>query len=220
MSILGRKAPNTSTQAPNQPDPTPHRRSPSPLQIFRVFTQPDVLMILICTGIIYSLFYSVITTTAPLLQSVYPYLTQSTVGLCFIAYGVGGALGSVVMGKVLDYDWQKMEARYALIGSESPARSDPSAGGQEPSQLEKGTVDAQTNGERPKSPKAKVDKHDLPIEHTRLKRVPIVFVVEIGACVGYGWSIQAKAHLAVPLVLQFIGSYRALRLALGFRTNI
>ncbi|KAG8739284.1 hypothetical protein FRC10_005812 [Ceratobasidium sp. 414] len=129
-------------------------------------------------------------------MSVYPYLTQSTVGLCFIAYGVGSAVGSVVMGKILDYDWRRMEARYAQIGADSPTQPK----GQEPSQLEKGTAGAHTADKS----KAKVDKQDLPIEHTRLKRAPIVFFILMGACVGYGWSIQAKAPLAVPLILQFI----------------
>ncbi|QRV94833.1 major facilitator superfamily transporter [Ceratobasidium sp. AG-Ba] len=192
FSILGRAVPKTGTDELGQPNPNTHRRSPSPLQIFRVFTQPDVLMVLVCTGVIYSLFYSVTTTTAPLFMSVYPYLTQSTVGLCFIAYGVGGAIGTVVMGKILDYDWRKMEQRYAQLEAESPVAD---------SRLENGTADAHISGE---TFKRKVDKQDLPIEHTRLKRVPIVFFIEIGASIGYGWSIQAKAHMAVPLILQFI----------------
>ncbi|KAG9094371.1 hypothetical protein FRC06_010876 [Ceratobasidium sp. 370] len=196
LPILGRKLSKTNFEDLNQPDHTAHRRSPSPLQIFRVFVQPDVLMVLICTGILYAMFYSVTTTTAPLFMSAYPYLTQSTVGLCFIAYGVGSGIGSVVMGKILDYDWRRMEARCAQIGAESPTQPKE----QKPSQLEKGTAGAHTADK----PKTKVDKQDLPIEHTRLKRVPIVFFIEIGACIGYGWSVQAKAPLAVPLILQFI----------------
>ncbi|KAG8718982.1 hypothetical protein FRC08_003904 [Ceratobasidium sp. 394] len=196
LPILGRKLPKTNSDHLNQPDHTVHRRSPSGLGIFRVFTQPDVLMVLVCTGMLYSLSYSVTTTTAPLFMSVYPYLTQSTVGLCFIAYGVGSAIGSVVMGKILDYDWRKMEARYTQIGAGSPTQPKK----QEPSQLETGARGTHTAGK----PKAKVDKQNLPIEHTRLKRVPIVFFILIGASIGYGWSIQAKAPLAVPLILQFI----------------
>ncbi|KAG9091178.1 hypothetical protein FS749_016734 [Ceratobasidium sp. UAMH 11750] len=199
LPILGRKLPKTNSDHLNQPDHTVHRRSPSGLGIFRVFTQPDVLMVLVCTGMLYSLSYSVTTTTAPLFMSVYPYLTQSTVGLCFIAYGVGSAIGSVVMGKILDYDWRKMEARYTQIGAGSPTQPKK----QEPSQLETGARGTHTAGK----PKAKVDKQNLPIEHTRLKRVPIVFFILIGASIGYGWNIQAKAPLAVPLILQLIGEF-------------
>ncbi|KAH7338906.1 MFS general substrate transporter [Rhizoctonia solani] len=182
IPILGRKASKTSASG-EHPAPTP-RKGANPLRVFRVFTQPDVVLVLICTGINYSLFYSVTTTTSPLFLSTYPSLTQTTVGLCFITYGVGGTLGSVVMGKLLDYDWRKMEER--LISDSVSASKQ--VGGEE-NRAEKGT---------------KPDKQDLPIEHTRLKRAPIFFVIEIAASIGYGWSIQQKAHIAVPLILQFI----------------
>lgn len=148
------------------------------------------------------------TTTAPLFQSIYPYLTQSTTGLCFIAYGVGGAVGSVVTGKVLDYDWRKMEARYAQLESEP---SQPEEG--KSSQLEKGAHTTTPKAEdEAKTPRAKPDRQDLPIEHTRLKRVPVIFTTVIAASLGYGWSVEARAHLAVPLVMQFIGSFVSLQL--------
>lgn len=171
------------------------RKSANPLHIFRVFTQPDILLVLICTGIIYSLFYSVTTTTSPLFLSVYPYLTQSTVGLCFIAYGVGGAVGSVVMGRLLDYDWKKMEERVT-----SGAASASNQSKHTENKAEKGVHTCTT----------KPDKQDLPIEHTRLKRVPILFITVTGASMGYGWSIQQKAHLAVPLVLQFVVGFSSM----------
>ncbi|KAF8713740.1 MFS general substrate transporter, partial [Rhizoctonia solani] len=171
------------------------RKSANPLHIFRVFTQPDILLVLICTGIIYSLFYSVTTTTSPLFLSVYPYLTQSTVGLCFIAYGVGGAVGSVVMGRLLDYDWKKMEERVT-----SGAASASNQSKHTENKAEKGVHTCTT----------KPDKQDLPIEHTRLKRVPILFITVTGASMGYGWSIQQKAHPAVPLVLQFVVGFSSM----------
>ncbi|ELU41191.1 major facilitator superfamily [Rhizoctonia solani AG-1 IA] len=148
------------------------RKSANPLHIFRVFTQPDILLVLICTGIIYS-----------------------TVGLCFIAYGVGGAVGSVVMGRLLDYDWKKMEERVT-----SGAASASNQSKHTENKAEKGVHTCTT----------KPDKQDLPIEHTRLKRVPILFITVTGASMGYGWSIQQKAHLAVPLVLQFVVGFSSM----------
>lgn len=198
LPILGRKIPKTDLNDAQLIQGNP-RRSANPLHVFRVFAQPDVLLVLFSTGIIYSLFYSVTTTTSPLFLSVYPYLNQSTVGLCFIAYGAGGALGSVIMGKLLDYDWRKMEEKHASIIPESKQTRG------ELNQAEKGAHTGQNaDPGLKKSHSTKPDKQDLPIEHTRLKRVPILFVLEMGACIGYGWSIQGKAHLAVPLVLQFI----------------
>ncbi|CAE6437019.1 unnamed protein product [Rhizoctonia solani] len=199
--VLGRKVPK-KVAGGDRPALTTPRKSANPLRIFRVFTQPDILLVLICTGVIYSLFYSVTTTTSPLFLSVYPYLTQSTVGLCFIAYGAGGALGSVVMGKLLDYDWRKMEE--GLTSGNTPT-SNQSEGIENKSEQGAHTTTYHRNPPKGKPTTTKPDKQDLPIEHTRLKRVPILFVMVTGASIGYGWSIQQKAHLAVPLVLQFIG---------------
>ncbi|KDN49060.1 hypothetical protein RSAG8_02413, partial [Rhizoctonia solani AG-8 WAC10335] len=197
MPILGRKASKVTTGG-DHPILTAPRKGANPLRVFRVFTQPDILLVLVSTGIIYSLFYSVTTTTSPLFLSAYPYLTQSTVGLCFIPYGVGGVLGSVVIGRVLDYDWRKMEQR--VIPSAAPNRVE----GEE-NRVEKGahTITQDCDPWKEKTT-AKPDKRDLPIEHTRLKRVPVLFALVIGASIGYGWSVQQKAHLAVPLVLQLI----------------
>ncbi|CAE6514752.1 unnamed protein product, partial [Rhizoctonia solani] len=201
IPILGRRVPRISADS-DFPTRTVPRKGANPLRIFRVFTQPDVLLVLVSTGIIYSLFYSVTTSTSPLFLSAYPYLTQSTVGLCFIAYGAGCALGSIVMGKVLDYDWRKMEGN--LISSTVSTSHQVESG---ENSAEKGahTTTHGRDSRKEKQTPAKPDKQDLPIEHTRLKRVPILFVIELGACIGYGWSVQQKAHIAVPLVLQFIG---------------
>ncbi|CAE6342309.1 unnamed protein product [Rhizoctonia solani] len=200
VPILGRKVPKVTTGG-DQAVFTAPRRGANPLQIFRVFTQPDILLVLISTGIVYSLFYSVNTTTSPLFLSAYPYLTQSTVGLCFIPYGVGGALGSVVIGRVLDYDWRKMEQRVA--SNDAPASKRVEGGGNR-AEHEMHTTTHDRDSRKEKTTATKLDKQDLPIEHTRLKRVPILFLIVIGGSLGYGWSVQQKAHIAVPLVLQFI----------------
>ncbi|KAG8679155.1 hypothetical protein FRC08_017178, partial [Ceratobasidium sp. 394] len=176
ISILGRKtAKIAGTDADSsRHDSATRRQSPRPLQILRAFTQPDILIILICAGIIYSLFYSVAASTATLLQEAYPYLTQSTVGPCFIPFGVGGALGSVGIGKLLDYDWRKMEARYAPLDPASPTLSEYKEAGE----LEKGNVAAHIARPNGQSLLVK-SKQDLPIEHTRLKRVPILFALDV-----------------------------------------
>ncbi|KAL5640286.1 hypothetical protein ACGC1H_007529 [Rhizoctonia solani] len=200
ITILGRKVPKITTDGDRSVLTTP-RRGANPLQIFRVFTQPDILLVLISTGIVYSLFYSVNTTTSPLFLSAYSYLTQSTVGLCFIPYGVGGALGSIIIGRVLDYDWRKMEQRVPSSDAPTSTRVE---GGENRAEKGMHTITHDRDSQKEKTTATKLDKQDLPIEHTRLKRAPVLFVLVIGASLGYGWSVQQKAHIAVPLVLQFI----------------
>ncbi|KAG8752324.1 hypothetical protein FRC12_012031 [Ceratobasidium sp. 428] len=199
LPILGKRTVNSAILECSSDQQGPQRRSPRPLQILRAFTQPDVLIILICTGFIYSVFYSVPATTATLLQNAHPYLTEISTGLCFIPLGVGGALGSVAIGKILDYDWRKMEARYSLPEPKFSTQSEH----RDAERSEKGNGDTHITRSREGLPPIKREKQDLPIEHTRLKRVPIIFFLEMATFIGYGWSIQKKTPLAVTLVLQF-----------------
>jgi Mg/Co/Ni transporter MgtE len=53
----------------------------------------------------------------------------------------------------------------------------------------------------------KKDVNDLsgfPIERARLRSLWVYVLVFSAALVGYGWSLEQKAHLAVPLIMQFI----------------
>ncbi|KAI0025979.1 major facilitator superfamily domain-containing protein [Xylariomycetidae sp. FL0641] len=48
------------------------------------------------------------------------------------------------------------------------------------------------------------DLKEFPIEHARLRTAWYLVAVAVGSTAGYGWSIQQRAHLAVPLVMQFL----------------
>ena len=50
----------------------------------------------------------------------------------------------------------------------------------------------------------KMMEYDFPIEKVRLQSMPAVLCVFVACCVGYGWSLEKKANIAVPLVLQII----------------
>jgi MFS family permease len=44
---------------------------------------------------------------------------------------------------------------------------------------------------------------DFPIEKARYRACIPYIVAEVGLVVGYGWAVQSRAHVAVPLVIQF-----------------
>ncbi|PGH13283.1 hypothetical protein AJ80_06393 [Polytolypa hystricis UAMH7299] len=44
----------------------------------------------------------------------------------------------------------------------------------------------------------------FPIEKTRFRSIWALIFISTGATLGYGWSIQQKTHLAVPLTMQFL----------------
>lgn len=45
--------------------------------------------------------------------------------------------------------------------------------------------------------------HLFPLEHARLRWTPLLFTLFILANIGFGWSIEANAHIAVPIICEF-----------------
>jgi predicted MFS family arabinose efflux permease len=80
----------------------------------RLFTNVDILILLGITAIVNSVMYGIITTISTTFEATYPFLTETTIGLCFLAYGGGMMIGSVVHGKVLDREFQKFKRK--LVG--------------------------------------------------------------------------------------------------------
>ncbi|KZP25436.1 MFS general substrate transporter [Athelia psychrophila] len=141
-----------------------------------LFTYPDVIVILIFNGIVYSVFYGVTATISVLFKQAYPYLSESDIGLCFLAIGGGMVIGSATIGKLLDRDYasfkNKMVQKIEDGGGESGARA------------EDVTKD-----------------ENFPIELARLRTMPVYLGIFCIATIGYGWCLQAKVSIAVPLVL-------------------
>lgn len=48
------------------------------------------------------------------------------------------------------------------------------------------------------------DLNDFPIERARARGSYYLLAIYIAALAGYGWSVQARAHEAVPLILQYV----------------
>ncbi|KAJ3966936.1 MFS general substrate transporter [Lentinula raphanica] len=150
----------------------PRRKFRNPLLLFKNL---DILMLLLFNGIVYSVFYAVTASISSLFAEIYPFLNDSTIGLCYLAIGVGTAVGSAGTGKVLDWDFQR--AKKAYIESH----------GSESMKNESGEL-----------------KDDFPIEKARLMSMSYATLILVSAGMGYGWCLQKRVHIAAPLVLQFI----------------
>jgi hypothetical protein len=144
---------------------------------FRLFACVDVLNLLVFNGIQYAVFTAILATISSLLEQKYPQLTETDIGLCYLASGGGLALGAVCSGKLMDLDYRRAKGQ--------PTRN----------MAEKGIL-GDVNSE-----------HDIPIEATRLKRLPLWMIIFCAATAGYGFSLQARASIAVPLILQFISKF-------------
>ena len=150
-----------------------------------MFTYPDVLILLFFNGTIYAVMYGVTASLSVIFERVYPYLSQTDIGLCFLASGGGMLVGSLVSGKFMDSYYRKI--RDDLIRQ------------------------SRTDSEEHIDPRAIEKDPSFPIEKARLHVLPGVLFVYIACVVGYGWALQSRATIALPLILQFISKFSPAR---------
>ncbi|KAI0068154.1 MFS general substrate transporter [Artomyces pyxidatus] len=159
--------------------PTDERPPPKPfINPLRMFTYPDVVCLLVFNGILYAVFYGVTATISTLFQSAYPFLNETDIGLCFLAVGGGMLIGTTTSGKLLNRDY--ISLRDKLVR------------------------EAQADSEKEVDVKAIEKDGSFPIEKARLRSTHIYVIVYIACIVGYGWCLQKKVSIAVPLILQII----------------
>jgi hypothetical protein len=123
------------------------------------FTHPSVVLLLILNGTLYACFYGVTATLSTLFAQAYPFLNESEIGLCFLAVGVGAAMGSFSNGKMLDADFKRIQRN---LDEATPAS-------------EKGRAVVLREG--------KLDA-DFPIEYARLRLVPVFVALFVTCMIG------------------------------------
>ncbi|KAI1788820.1 major facilitator superfamily domain-containing protein [Ganoderma leucocontextum] len=167
IPIIGPKA-----QEPDYSSRGARRGFANPLLLF---LYPDVTLLLLLNALVYSEFYAVTATISTLFQTTYPFLNQTDIGLCFLAIGGGMLVGGVVIGKLLDADYQRVK-RTTLR------------------RLEQEKVPTEDL----------IKEEHFPFEYARLRTMPAYLAIFVIASIGYGWCLHAKVSLAGPLVLQII----------------
>ncbi|KAF9532127.1 MFS general substrate transporter [Crepidotus variabilis] len=176
IPIIGRKKPLAPRQSPTL---TP-RIAKNP---FRIFLNVDVDILLGISALACAVFYGVLASISSLFVQFYPYLTEIDVGLCFLGIGGGMAIGSTVMGKVLDIEYQRI----------------------------KRTMRNKVGGEEAQASLA-YQEDDFPIELARLRLMPIYVVILAACCAGYGWALEKRVNIALPVVLHFIMGFVSISL--------
>lgn len=144
----------------------------------RLFFYLDVLNLLVFNAIIYGVFYAVNTTISTLFSSKYPFLNETDIGLCFLAIGGGMVFGTVLTGKMLDADYQRIKKQLVKKAEDDSGKHI--------------------------LPEDVTKDENFPIERARLRMVPIFTAIFAVTCAGYGWSLQREVNIAVPLILQII----------------
>jgi hypothetical protein len=78
---------------------------------FGLFLHPDILLLLAINAFSTAVFYTTNASISVLFSAAYPFLNETKIGLCFIAIGGGTAVGSIVIGPLLDWEYRTFKKR-------------------------------------------------------------------------------------------------------------
>ena len=78
---------------------------------FRLFLQPDILLLLALNAIVNAVYYGINTSISTLFSAAYPFLNETEIGLCYLAIGGGMIMATSIMGRVLDWEYQTFRKR-------------------------------------------------------------------------------------------------------------
>jgi predicted MFS family arabinose efflux permease len=88
--------------------PGASRQSMNP---FIIFTYPDVVIALLFTGVIYSVNYSIMASISSSFSDVYPWLSETILGVCYLPTGLGMIIGTQITGRMLDWEYAKLKRK-------------------------------------------------------------------------------------------------------------
>ena len=80
---------------------------PNPLRTLRIILEKDISLILFFNALIYTAFYTITATIPSLFSQIY-HFNDLQLGLCYIPFGVGCALASVLTGHLMDWNYRRV----------------------------------------------------------------------------------------------------------------
>ncbi|KAH8812155.1 major facilitator superfamily domain-containing protein [Xylogone sp. PMI_703] len=157
------------------------KKSVDLLSPFRVLFSKYAAPIIFFLAVYYAVWQMSITAMSSLFKDRYG-LSEIHIGLTFIANGVGSMIGTLLTGKILNADYQRIKMKYEASFDN-----------------EQGNV-SQANRD-----------DDFPLEKARLRLVPIFSILQCCSIILFGWTINYphKVHIAVPIVSTFITGWTA-----------
>lgn len=82
-------------------------RWPNPLKTVHIIMEKDMAVVLLYNSLIYTAFYDIMATVPNLYAQIYNF-NDLQIGLCYIPFGCGCALASIINGKMLDRNYKKV----------------------------------------------------------------------------------------------------------------
>jgi MFS family permease len=80
---------------------------PNPLPTLAIVFQKDTSLLLVSNALMFAGFYDVAASIPPIFRSSYG-LSDLQIGLCYLPFGVGSSLASILNGKFLDHNYRRI----------------------------------------------------------------------------------------------------------------
>ncbi|KAK2056932.1 major facilitator superfamily transporter [Colletotrichum caudatum] len=147
---------------------------------FRILVSKAAAPMVIFLAVYYAVWQMSITAMSSLFKSQYG-LSDTHIGLTFIANGAGSIIGTLVTGRILDIDYRRAKAKY----------------------------EAGDEGDNTVLTSATL--RDFPTEKARLRLVPIFSLLQCASIAVFGWAINFSrlVHMAVPIISTFVTGWTA-----------
>lgn len=154
---------------------------------FRILISKQAAPIIIFLAVYYAVWQMSITAMSSLFEQRYG-LSETQIGLTFIANGAGSMIGTLVTGKILDIDYRRVKTKHETRSTQSSV------------EIGQDLARSTTNPEK-----------DFPLEKARLRLVPIFSLIQCMSIILFGWTVQYpdRVHIAVPIVSTFITGWTA-----------
>ncbi|KNG89189.1 putative MFS transporter [Aspergillus nomiae NRRL 13137] len=86
---------------------------PNPLRTLSIVFQKDTSLILLSNAILFAGFYDVSASIPSNYEDLYD-LNDLQIGLCYIPFGLGATIASILSGKLLDYNYRRLANRLGV----------------------------------------------------------------------------------------------------------
>ncbi|KAF2970924.1 hypothetical protein GQX73_g2703 [Xylaria multiplex] len=146
----------------------------------RILFSKQAAPVVIFLAIYYAVWQMSITAVSVLFSELYG-LSETQIGLTFIANGAGSIIGTLITGKILDTDYKRVKAKHEADASQSGS---------------------ETETDQPRE--VQHDDVNFPLETARLRLLPLLALIQCASILTFGWTIQYRVHIAVPIVTTFI----------------
>lgn len=164
---------------------------------FRILASKHAAPIILFLAVYYAVWQMSITAMSSLFETRYA-LTETQIGLTFIANGAGSMIGTLITGRILDADYRAVKTAHDQSIHHRRHGSSLQSDHEPPSSPNNNDAD---DGNTPA----------FPLERARLRLLPLFALIQCASLLVFGWTINfaPRVPIAVPIVATFVTGWTA-----------